>query len=271
MQYPEHGIKELPRLSAKRHEELSEQDIVEIRDIPPDFPLSERQQIIRTAVLANREFVNQKELTSFVAIDQPIYHLDFETFSPAIPRFVGTSAFDAIPFLFSLHIEREGLTPIHRDYLHELKGDPRPQLAEKLVKAVGNKGAICTYGNYEQSVINELIAALPELDNELREIADRIVDLHKLLPLAYYHPDFRGSYSLKNVFPVLCPEQGYEDLTIADGRLASVQYMAALETEDLSQRKSIFKELRAYCHRDTLATLQIRQALSRMRKGEESE
>ena len=58
----------------------------------------------------------------------------------------------------------------------------------------------------------------------LRAIVDRLFDLHRVVRSTYYHPDFRGSFSLKNVLPVLSPDTGYGDLAIADGQKAAVQY-----------------------------------------------
>lgn len=192
----DHGIDELPYLRTERRGQLSDEKIIEIRDIPRDFPLRESQQIVRTAVIEKHEIVNQKELKVIAVLEQPIYYLDFETYSPAIPRFAGTRPYDAIPFLFSVHLERMRSRPGHKQYLHEGKDDPRPQLAKRLIRALGRKGTICAYGSYESRVLRELIVAVPNLANELREITNRIVDLHKLSPHAYYHPDFRGSYSL---------------------------------------------------------------------------
>ena len=90
----------------------------------------------------------------------------------------------------------------------------------------------------------------------------------KVVRSGYYHPDFHGSFSLKSVFPVLCPDSGYDDLDIADGQFAAVQYVNALETEDAELRDQIFKQLRDYCERDTLATLKVRQALSRIAQSD---
>lgn len=165
-------------------------------------------------------------------------------------------------------MERKGLVPAHTDYLHEGSDDPRPELANRLIKAVGSSGAICTFGHYERGVVNALIEALPDREDELRAIKERLVDLCRLMQHAYYHPDFRGSFSLKSVFPVLCPEEGYEDLAIAEGRLAALRYMHALQTNDSKERHSIFKELREYCKRDTLATLRIRQVLTKKAQSE---
>ena len=61
-----------------------------------------------------------------------------------------------------------------------------------------------------------------------------------------YHPDFRGSFSIKNVLPVLVPGMGYEDLEIADGQTASVRYARALESDDHHERQRILGDLRAY-------------------------
>ena len=37
-----------------------------------------------------------------------------------------------------------------------------------------------------------------------------------LVEANYYHPDFHGSFSIKEVLPVLVPEMGYDDLAIAE-------------------------------------------------------
>lgn len=262
LRFPEHGMKELGRLSEKLREEIHEQSIEEIRDIPTDFSLNKGQRIIRRAVVEDRPIVHFKRLAAIDAIERPIHHLDFETFSPAIPLFAGTRPYETIPFLFSLHTEQEDREDDHLDYLHEGSDDPRPQLSAQLVRAVGTKGAICTYSKYERTIINNLADANPEHAMELRSIADRLVDLLELVRRAYYHPDFQGSFSLKRVLPVLCPKLGYADLEIADGFTAGMQYMIALQTEDEEQRNSVFRGLREYCKRDTLATLEIRQVLA---------
>lgn len=270
IQLPDHGVDELFRLTARRRQELADENIIEIRDIPSEFPLTKRQQIVRTAVVEDREVINHKMLSKFDALERPIRHLDFETFSLAIPRFAGTRPYDAIPFLFSVHVERKGTVAAHTDYLYQGSDDPRPVLVNQLIKAVGNSGTICTFGSYERRVVNGLIEAIPDREDELRAIDERLFDFLPLIRLAYYHPDLRGSFSLKSVFPVLCPDQGYGDLAIADGQFAAFQYLKALQTNDTEERRSIFKELRDYCKRDTLATLRIRQVLAKKAKTKSS-
>ena len=192
----------------------------------------------------------------------PVRHLDFETFAPAIPRFAGTRPYDPIPFLFSVHTERVGSPPLHVDYLHERDDDPRPELAERLIGALWHEGAICTYSGYERQVLRALAEALPGRAEALRAIEARLFDLLPVVRNGYYHPGFRGSFSLKRVLPVLVPDMGYDDLPIADGQTAAVRYASALAHPDPRERQRTFADLRAYCARDTLAMVRLREALA---------
>ena len=93
----------------------------------------------------------------------------------------------------------------------------------------------------------------------------RLFDLHPVVRNTYYHPEFRGSFSIKSVLPVLAPGMGYDDLEIPDGQAASVNYMQALRNSDRRERQRTFRNLRAYCERDTLAMVRLREALEALR------
>ena len=258
---PDHGIGELPWLRGGRRGQLQDAGIEEIRDVAADFPLSYLQRIVRQAVQENRAVVHGDASGTLAGLTSPVRYLDFETFAPAIPRFAGTRPYDAVPFLFSVHTERNGSPPEHTDYLHEQDDDPRSQLADRLIEAVGSSGAICTYSSYERTVLTALATAVPERADELAAVSARLFDLLPVVRNTYYHPEFRGSFSIKNVLPVLVPGMGYGDLAIPDGQTASVHYMQALASSDRGERRRTFDNLRAYCERDTLAMVRLRDAL----------
>ena len=153
---PDHGIGELPRLTAQRRIQLDAAGIEEIRDVPAEFPLTPLQRIVRRTVREGRALVHDDLPSALAGIVPPVRHLDFETFAPAIPRFAGTRPYDAIPFLFSVHTEHGGSPLGHIDYLHDHEDDPRPRLAERLLAALGHKGTICTYSGYERRVLRAL-------------------------------------------------------------------------------------------------------------------
>ena len=258
---PEHGIEELPRLTAKRRAQLTAANIREIRDIPPDFPLTSVQRTVRSAVREGRARMDGNLRTSLAEVTPPVRHLDFETYAPAIPRFAGTRPYDALPFLFSVHTEDGPSRLEHVDYLHERNDDPRPWLADHLIDAVGRKGTICTYSDYERRVLRALAKALPQRADALAAIETRLFDLLPVVRNHYYHPEFRGSFSIKAVLPALVPGMGYHDLSVADGQTAAARYASTLAGADLRARERAFGELRAYCARDTLAMVKLREEL----------
>lgn len=83
----DHGLDELPRLSAEKRAQLDASGVREVRDIPPEFPMSFTQHLIRRAVVSNADIVRGDLAGSLAEIRPPVRHLDFETFAPAIPRF----------------------------------------------------------------------------------------------------------------------------------------------------------------------------------------
>ncbi len=261
-EYLEHPVTDLPRLREAKREQLESRDIEEITDIPDDFPLSKRQAIVRFSVISGSEHVSPSLGEALSAASYPVRYLDFESFNPAIPRFAGTRCYDAIPFQFSMHTEAEDGEVTHEEFLWTGEGDPRRPLAEALLAAAGESGTICVYSSYERSVIRALARELPDLAPGLDTLIERLWDLLKVVEANYYHPDFHGSFSIKEVLPVLVPEMGYDDLAIADGREASAAYQQALDCGDEEERRRIHEALRAYCAQDTLALVALRRALA---------
>ena len=253
---PDHGFDEFPRLSPEHRARLDAmgiREIREIRDVPDDFPLNRLQRTVRQAVIDGRPWMHGDIQAELARRLSPVRYLDFETFAPAIPRFAGTRPYDAIPFLFSVHTERVGASPAHRDYLHARDDDPRPALAGRLLEALGSEGTICTYSGYERQV--------------LRALAARLFDLLPVVRNGYYHPDFRGSFSIKHVLPALVPGLGYDDLSIADGQAAAAMYRKALASADPGERQHTFRNLRAYCARDTWALVELCNSLAAFDPG----
>ena len=60
----------------------------------------------------------------------------------------------------------------------------------------------------------------------------------------------------------MVPASGYDDLSIADGQTAAVHYAQALDSADTAERRQTFEDLRAYCERDTLAMVELCEALA---------
>jgi hypothetical protein len=265
---PKYNVTQLSRGMSKRFE-LLEQNIVLLKDIPSSFKLSPNQQIQRNCAISGREFVDKEELGKFVkGLQYPIYFMDFETIFEVIPRFDGTRPYQQVPFQFSVHIQRvPGGETEHFSYLHKSDSDPRRDFVTALCKCIKNGGTVIVYNqNMEEGRLKELSEVFPEFEAACQSMRLRMIDL--LVPFRsfyFYHSDQNGSASLKKVLPVLVG-QGYKDLTIAEGMLASTEYVRVTFNENVSSgdRSRVYLDLEKYCALDTKAMVDILEALQKM-------
>jgi len=132
-------------------------------------------------------------------------------------------------------------------------------LAEQMIGDLESKGPVLMYTNYEQRVIEGLVALFPDLATALEAIMARLVDLHPVTRINYYHPDMRGSWSIKAVLPTIVPEMDYSELEgIQEGTAASSAYLVAIDPDtDLARREEIRKDLLRYCRHDTEAMVRL--------------
>lgn len=262
---PTYWIRNLPGINRSRLSELTDLGIEDIADIPDDYPLSPQQARARHVTQTGEPWVCSDPAAELASVRYPIHFLDFETISTAIPRYAGTRPYETIPFQWSLHtLQRNGRLR-HAHYLCKEDPDPRTELAEALLQALGKRGTILAYSaGYETGIIRRLAERLPDLADALEATLARVFDLLGLVRSCYYHCDFRGAYSLKRVLPVMAPDAAYDDLAIQDGSLASVQYLSMLAEPDPRTREKVKSDLLAYSERDTWAMVRIWQELNRL-------
>jgi len=200
----------------------------------------------------------RKELES---LEYPLYFLDYETLPSAVPKYDGTWPHQQVVFQYSLHIiESEGTKPIHKEYLHTSNEKPMHAIAENLRKDIGDEGSVIVwYKPFEVPRTNELADAVPEHKEFLTALADRIYDLMDIVTEGYYHhKDFRGSASIKNVLPVMCPELSYKVLNVQNGGQAMTTYRDLIFSDIYQGREEdVIKDLLAYCELDTWAMVRI--------------
>lgn len=129
---------------------------------------------------------------------------------------------------------------------------------------------IVTYSAYEKTRITELKALVPDLAGPLDELLSKLVDLLPVVRNNVYHPDFRGSFSLKYVLTPLVPELTYNDLVIVNGLLASVEIARLLFVAHkipVAERDKLRQDLLDYCERDTWATVMLMKKLRELAVG----
>jgi len=262
---PEHPAGKLPMASEKLLQSLAEAGIADIRDIPDGFAgLNATQKRVRDCVINDCLYLESELAHHLQQLEYPIHFLDFETFSPALPIYVGTRPYQVIAFQWSNHILEKSGELRHEQFLYDGTDDPRESLAKSLLKTLGSRGSIVVYSSFEATRIRELAAAFPGMSADLLSLHDRVVDLLQLVRKHCYHPAFHGSFSIKTVLPALVPDLDYSDLEINDGILASLAYAEMRRPETTPGRRESLKQgLLAYCKRDTEAEVRLFQTLCR--------
>jgi len=262
---PEGDIFQL-RGKKERLYELLDRGILKVADIPIEDWLSDKQLIQINSHKTGEAHVDREGVRDFLSgLKYPLYFLDFETLSAAIPAYDLTHPFDKIFFQFSLHvISKEGEKPAHHSYLAPGDTDPRPEILLRLKELLGEAGSIIAYNmSYEISCLRDAVNAYPEYKDWFGKLEKRFVDL--LVPfskLHYYHPAQEGSASIKNVLPAMTTTS-YEGMEIADGGTASLEYERVTFDKDIDEkeRQRIRNALEEYCKLDTQAMVDIFKAL----------
>jgi hypothetical protein len=228
----------------------------------PEEALSERQRIHARCLLDRARHVDVDVIASRLQTWQrPLAFLDFEAVGLAVPRYTGTRPYEPVPFQFSLHVV-EAAGPRHEAYLHADDDDPRPAVAARLVQALrGHVGAVVVYNQtFERTCLRSLAAQCPDLAADLDGVADRLVDLERLIEDAIFDPAFAGSFSLKSVAPVLLGVDARKN-EVSTGLEAQEAFEAYQEASDPSVRSRLRDSLLEYCERDTRLMVELVQWL----------
>ena len=239
---------------------------LDLRDVPSGIIEAPNEIRVHEATRSGVAYHDQPAFAA-AAADwvYPRYFLDFETIAEAIPRWIGSRPYQAVPFQFSCHVETLDGAVEHCGFLDISGADPSRACAEALLACIGEIGAIVTYNApTERGCIKGLAAQFPDLSAALLQRAERIVDALPLVRETYYHPQMRGSFSIKKVLPAAVPALSYGELDeVQDGLAAQAAYLEAIDDETKPERRAVVLALLdAYCALDTLAMVELVRALS---------
>ncbi len=257
-------IYEIPYLKRPLEVQLEADGIQYVTDIPDGFALRDKRATTFVETIRQQQTVIdhdaiQAELAGLV---YPLYFFDFETIDYAVPVFAGCKPYQQAPFQYSCHILEADGTLTHRDYLHTDTEDPRRQLTEALLNDIGDTGSIIVYfATFERGRLRELAEAFPEHAPRLMAMVDRLWDQLDIFKKHYHDYRFSGSNSLKSVLPVIAPALSYKLLDVQNGTQAQVVWEAMIGEGETAVKEQMAEQLRAYCHLDTLAMVEIHQAL----------
>ena len=156
----------------------------------------------------------------------PLHMIDFETTAVALPFYKGRKPYEQIAFQFSHHvIEADGTIRHEGQYINTAKHHfPNFEFVEELKRQLEKDGGtIFRYATHENTILRAIHGQLAESTyskkDELMAFIDGItnykvgstrvygprnmVDLLEVVRRYYYHPDMKGSNSIKVVLPAI--------------------------------------------------------------------
>lgn len=264
---PDYSIYNLTRISAKKVNTLIDHEILNITDVPDDFDLSEAQKNQVTAAKIERAIINHDEIKKILgSLKFPLYFLDYETVSTAVPLFDGTWPYQQVCFQYSLHVLSEpGGELAHFEHLSQKKdGHPIPGLLAQMREEIGPVGSVIVWNKgFEMGRNKEMAKDYPEYADFLLQVNERVFDLMEIFSKQHHvHPDFHGSNSIKYVLPVLAPDLSYKEMNIPNGGIATLRWYESIAKEmSDEERQTIYTDLLKYCELDTLAMYRIYEHL----------
>ena len=264
---PPHHVSTLYAMK-RRAMKLEAQGYRTIYDLPEDVALGRIANRQRRAVQEGRIIVEPTLARALEVFVPPIAFLDFETVGLAVPVWEGCHPYDAVPVQFSCHVQEADGRVTHHEWLAEGPDDPRPALAERLVRTCESARTVVAYNaGFERRCLEQMAEALPALAAPLQSIVARLVDLLPAVRNHVYHPDFGGSFGLKSVLPALVPDIRYDNLAIADGGTASVELERLLFSGKglaLEAKERLRNNLLRYCHQDTWGLVKLLERLGQL-------
>ena len=256
-------------MDAKTLQNLLDNNIAYIKDIPEDFVLKPKQRLQVEAFRMGVPTIHKDNISEYLeTFTYPLYFFDYETLGSLVPYFDGLKPYQQLPFQYSLHVLESLDAEIkHYEYLHKDNSNPAKPLTEELRSQIGKVGTVITWNMGFEKSCNALIGSLlPEYAEFYEKLNDRIVDL--MTPFSknwYVDSGFKGSASIKYVLPALIPELSHKNLDISEGATAQRLWMeAVLDGKRPDEKEKILSDLLEYCKLDTLAMVEIYKVLKKL-------
>jgi len=208
-------------------------DEIDSSDLKQDGARFERQtlQIENTNNKSKEAWVDIEGLKSEIDdFDWPLNLIDFETTAPVIPFFKGYKPYQGLPFQFSHHLlYKDGRVEHKSEFLGMGQGtNPSFQFIEKLYESLSeNDGSVFMYSHHENTYLKYMIELLLNESPFEKEYTDtlvkflqsltspgdmiptweegerKMIDMADMVRAYYWHPDMKGSNSIKQVLPAI--------------------------------------------------------------------
>lgn len=220
-------------------------------------------QIQIDCILNGKEFIDYSAIEIFLKkIPNNSCYMDMEVWSPAIPKFTGHKPFEQLPFMFSVTSKKEGQSKSHHHIIPEGTNDLRAFIIALIYSVERFEGIIVYDKNLEMQVLSKMESLFPEFSKEIQEIRRKMIDLSEPVQnFYYYHPKFKGNFSLKAIGEIFSGESNYSNMEVQSGIVAMYKYESLLLEVNPFAKEEIKQQLIEYCNQDTVTCLRFHEYL----------
>lgn len=214
-------------------DQLGEDDIAPSKSKDGSGLSSSERQWLQVEKVKERDsspFIDRAGLAkAYSDLKYPLHFIDFETTMVAIPFHKGRRPYEQIAFQFSHHkVEKNGTISHADEYINREKGKfPNFDFVRSLRKSLeGDSGTIFRYAAHENTVLNQIkeqllsckepvkdreeliqfiesITSYPNASGKTISGPRSMIDLCEMVKKYFYHPNMRGSNSIKKVLPAI--------------------------------------------------------------------
>lgn len=263
---PTPSIYTLPRISKTRIAGFVADGRFNLEDIRLDEVTDKQAPVLQSAHLKT-PMIDQAVIAQFLSkATYPIYFIDYETYSSAIPLVDGARPQAPIPFQYSLHIKRtsDDTELLHVEYLAEEAELPLAMIEhmQSHIDATGN--LVSWHASFENTQNKNMATQYPDKADFLHDLIERTLDLEDVFKDGYVDITFAGSTSIKKVLPVIAPDLTYSDMDVASGTDAMEAWIRMITMPDDHSRGQLRKAMLKYCKLDTYAMVRIFEEMERI-------
>jgi hypothetical protein len=253
---PANNIFDFSGISKKQAQQWFEQGFKTVYYIPEE-ELKGKTKLMVESYKNHAEIIDKPAINQFIhKIKYPLAFFDAEMYAPAIPQYKGTSPFEAMPFLFSWHsMAHEAAIPEHSYFFQEENKYAGKNLLENLIAKAEQVNSILVFDTAQElKALSAVVKHFPEYKKLIDLLKNKFIDFSDIFTnLWYYHPQTKGSMSLKKIYESVFGTSIFEELPIKSGLLASYKYDEYLKETDLFTREELKTNLTEYCKTDTQA------------------
>lgn len=254
------NVFELSGVSKKQAGEWLLKGFVHINEVPDEELTGNVKKYVHS-FRTNEEIADTPKIREFLKkITYPIAFLDMEFYTPAVPKYKGKKPFELTPFLFSwLQVNRKGEPAAEDHFFHEEDSNPEQLFLEHLIGLAEKVARILVFDTgQETAALNSIVKHHPQYKKSVEQIKKKFVDLADIFThMWYYHPQQKGSTSLKKIHQAIFARDIYEGMPVNTGMLASYGYDDYLNEPDVFKKQELKENLVAYCRADTQAVLEL--------------